>query len=170
MFKKIAILLTFVLFCLELSANQDMMSKFTNIKKGKYPVQISSINSFINYLKCDDITMNDKRTTISCNRHNNLAYMIFSEKDDFINICTNNFNGKFKIGKSNLKWVEQIICTNQKTKEKVVAILTKSLDTKKNLYIVSFTSESAIAENEPLLLYFMETVLNTDDKDLIINF
>ena len=66
--------------------------------------------------------------------------------------------------------MEQIICTNQKTKEKVVAILTKSLDTKKNLYIVSFTSESAIAENEPLLLYFMETVLNTDDKDLIINF
>lgn len=170
MFKKITIGLTLALFSLELNAMQDISSKLANIKKGKYPTQIPSINGFINYLKCDDITMNDKKNVLGCKRNNNLEYMIFSEKEEFLNTCRNNFNGKTKDTKDSLKGVKQITCTNGKTKEKVIAVSVKALDTKKSFYIVSFTSKSAMSDNESLLLYFMETVMNTDDKNLIVNF
>lgn len=164
------ILITVTILGFNLQANEDFFKKFNNIDKGKYPVQIDTLDGFVNYLKCDEIITNDNKNVIGCKKNSKLNYMIFKNKKEFDNICITNFNGNIENIKANNKWVDYSVCTNSITKEEVVATKVKVLENKKDIYIVSFSNRTAISENEPLLLYFMQTIVNTKDKKLITNF
>jgi len=143
------------------------MLKLNNINKGKYIVQIDTLDKFLNFLKCDEILKNNNDSSIGCKKNSKLVYLIYHNKKDFENMCIS-LKGHLNDEKAPNKWIDYTSCTIDS--EVVLATKTRNLEMQKDIYIVSFSSFSAMSENEPLLKYFIQTVLNSSDDKLVINF
>ena len=148
------------------SGFSDLNTKFSNMEKGKYPVQIDTLNGFINFLKCDKVEDSKDFGFIGCAKNLNIYYLIFKDKKRFENFCTNVLKGNAKEQKSDNGWINYYVCTNSD----LIATKTRVLENKRDLYVVSFNNKTAMEQDEPLLLYFLNTIANKKDKELITNF
>ncbi len=151
---------------------QANYSSNLNTLLNKYPIQIDSVDNFINFIKCGSIFNVDiSPNTILCNIHKidsnkiTIKYAIFPDKQAFNNFCINNFQGKVEEPKQKDKRIDYSFCVIGESKEQ--AVKTKVIATGQDVYMLSLSKNPTLHESESLMLYFEKTINNTDNKKLI---